>query len=98
MSSKNGETLLLTKGDANGSHDRDLYAPGKMERHNNLFVTDCVLSIGQMWLKREDVVGRIRGVVRKVGFITIKLNDMPSLKFDTKKDGKSCVLCLCVCD
>ena len=36
---------------------------------------------GQMWLRKRDLLGRIKGVLRKLGFVTIKLNDYPFLKF-----------------
>ncbi|RKP03633.1 hypothetical protein CXG81DRAFT_29219 [Caulochytrium protostelioides] len=35
---------------------------------------------GQMWIKREDVVGRVRGMIPYIGMITILLNDYPQLK------------------
>ncbi|KAJ1912474.1 Signal peptidase complex catalytic subunit [Tieghemiomyces parasiticus] len=36
---------------------------------------------GQMWVKNEHVVGRVRGYVSYVGMVTIILNDYPQLKF-----------------
>ncbi|CAD8194829.1 unnamed protein product [Paramecium octaurelia] len=35
----------------------------------------------QMWLERSDIMGKIEGVLPYVGYITILLNDYPSLKF-----------------
>lgn len=35
---------------------------------------------GQMWLSREDILGRARGTLRYVGMVTIILNDYPPLK------------------
>lgn len=35
---------------------------------------------GQMWLRREDILGRARGTLRYVGMVTIILNDYPPLK------------------
>ncbi|CAN0121872.1 unnamed protein product [Ectocarpus sp. 12 AP-2014] len=36
---------------------------------------------GQMWLSREDILGRARGTLRYVGMVTIILNDYPLLKY-----------------
>ncbi|XP_067941829.1 signal peptidase complex catalytic subunit SEC11A-like [Watersipora subatra] len=36
---------------------------------------------GQLWLKREDVVGRARGFLPYVGIVTILMNDYPQLKY-----------------
>ena len=36
---------------------------------------------GQMWLKREDIIGRAVGCLRSVGMVTILLNDYPMLKY-----------------
>lgn len=36
---------------------------------------------GQKWLKREDIMGRAKGVLRYMGMITILLNDYPILKY-----------------
>eukprot|EP00924_Labyrinthula_sp_SR-Ha-C_P011308 snap_masked-scaffold_36-processed-gene-0.43-mRNA-1 protein AED:0.03 eAED:0.03 QI:0/-1/0/1/-1/1/1/0/189 len=36
---------------------------------------------GQMWLKREEIIGRVRFVCRKMGMITIWMNDYPALKY-----------------
>ncbi len=35
---------------------------------------------GQMWIHREDVVGRVKGFLPYVGMVTIVLNDYPQLK------------------
>ncbi|CAN0426550.1 unnamed protein product, partial [Scytosiphon promiscuus] len=35
---------------------------------------------GQMWVSREDIVGRVRGTLRYVGMVTLILNDYPPLK------------------
>ncbi|TPX69654.1 hypothetical protein SpCBS45565_g02304 [Spizellomyces sp. 'palustris'] len=35
---------------------------------------------GQMWIKKEDVVGRVKGFLPYVGMVTILLNDYPQLK------------------
>lgn len=36
---------------------------------------------GQMWLNREDILGRSVGTLRYVGMVTIALNDYPVLKY-----------------
>jgi len=36
---------------------------------------------GQLWLGREDILGRARGTLRYVGMVTIILNDYPVLKY-----------------
>ncbi|KAG5187266.1 Sec11-like protein [Tribonema minus] len=36
---------------------------------------------GQLWLQREDILGRARGALRYVGMVTIVLNDYPALKY-----------------
>jgi hypothetical protein len=36
---------------------------------------------GQLWLQREDIMGRAKGVLRYLGMITIILNDYPAVKY-----------------
>lgn len=36
---------------------------------------------GQSWLMRSDILGKVVGVVRHAGMVTIVLNDYPSLKY-----------------
>ena len=36
---------------------------------------------GQRWLRKEDIMGRAKGVLRYLGMVTIVLNDYPALKF-----------------
>lgn len=36
---------------------------------------------GQLWLERDDVLGRAVGTLRYVGMVTIILNDYPALKY-----------------
>lgn len=35
---------------------------------------------GQMWIHRQDVIGRVKGFLPHIGMITIILNDYPQLK------------------
>ena len=36
---------------------------------------------GQLWLQREDILGRAKGTLRYLGMVTIILNDYPVLKY-----------------
>lgn len=36
---------------------------------------------GQLWLERQDILGRAVGTLRYVGMVTIILNDYPALKY-----------------
>lgn len=36
---------------------------------------------GQLWLEREDILGRAKGTLRYLGMVTIILNDYPVLKY-----------------
>ena len=36
---------------------------------------------GQLWLEREDILGKAVGTLRYVGMVTIALNDYPVLKY-----------------
>lgn len=36
---------------------------------------------GQLWLNREDILGKATGTLRYVGMVTIALNDYPVLKY-----------------
>merc|ERR1712161_100410 len=36
---------------------------------------------GQLWLDREDVLGKVVGTLRYVGMVTVALNDYPVLKY-----------------
>lgn len=36
---------------------------------------------GQLWLERDDIMGKAVGVLRYVGMVTIALNDYPVLKY-----------------
>jgi signal peptidase I len=38
-------------------------------------------SPGQLWLQREDIIGKAVGTMRYVGMVTIPLNDYPVLKY-----------------
>ena len=40
-----------------------------------------VYARGQLWLNRDDIVGKAVGSLRYVGMVTIVLNDYPKLKY-----------------
>mmetsp|Transcript_28730 Transcript_28730/g.39509 ORF Transcript_28730/g.39509 Transcript_28730/m.39509 type:complete len:183 (+) Transcript_28730:1620-2168(+) len=60
-------------------------ADGKIEvltKGDNNRVDDRGLyAPGQLWLQREDILGRARGTLRYLGMVTIILNDYPVLKY-----------------
>ncbi|KAG7528033.1 hypothetical protein FFLO_06453 [Filobasidium floriforme] len=58
--------LMLTKGDNNPTDDLGLY-------HSYMR--------GMKWLKRDMVVGKVRGFLPHVGYVTIVMNDYPQLKY-----------------
>ena len=41
----------------------------------------ALYSDGQVWLKRKDLMGKVQGYLPYVGYLTILLNDYPSLKW-----------------
>lgn len=60
-----GTEEVLTKGDANAQDD----AKGRL------------YSPGQLWLTREELVGRANGFLPYLGMVTIYLTDYPWLKY-----------------
>jgi len=62
-----GKVRLLTKGDNNPTEDRGLYNP-----HGGNT---------KLWLEEEEVLGRAKGYLPKLGHLTIWLTDYPALKF-----------------
>ena len=60
-------------------------ADGKVEvltKGDNNRVDDRGLyAPGQLWLQREDILGRANGTLRYLGMVTIILNDYPPLKY-----------------
>lgn len=47
---------------------------------------------GQLWLQREDILGRARGTLRYLGMVTIILNDYPALKYFLIGNRTYCLL------
>lgn len=63
-------------------HEQEDGAVNILTKGDNNQVHDRGLySDGQMWLEREDVVGKAVGSLRYIGMVTIWLNDYPSLKY-----------------
>ncbi len=48
---------------------------------NNTVDDTGLYAPGQLWLSREDILGRARGSLRYLGMVTIILNDFPKLKY-----------------
>ena len=48
---------------------------------NNRIDDRSLYSPGQLWLSREDVLGKAVGTLRYIGMVTIMLNDYPALKY-----------------
>merc|ERR1719197_1350326 len=59
------------------SGDVDLLTKGD----NNRVDDRGLYAPGQLWLQRQDVLGRAIGTLRYVGMVTIILNDYPMLKY-----------------
>jgi len=63
-------------------HQKDDGAVELLTKGDNNRVDDRGLyAPGQMWLEREDVLGKATGTLRYVGMVTIALNDYPVLKY-----------------
>jgi signal peptidase len=63
-------------------HETDDAEVSILTKGDNNQVNDRGLySDGQLWLKREDIVGKAVGSLRYIGMVTIWLNDYPSLKY-----------------
>ena len=63
-------------------HEKEDGAVNILTKGDNNHVHDRGLySDGQMWLSREDIVGKAVGSLRYIGMVTIWLNDYPSLKY-----------------
>lgn len=56
---------------------------------------------GQLWLTKNDIVGRARGVLPYVGMITIYMNEYPNFKVSTSQIKlnaqfyRNCLKCFC---
>jgi signal peptidase len=48
---------------------------------NNRVDDRSLYAPGQLWLERQDILGKAVGTLRYVGMVTIALNDYPVLKY-----------------
>ncbi|KAK1921544.1 putative signal peptidase [Papiliotrema laurentii] len=42
---------------------------------------DLMLYKGQQWIERKHIIGKVRGFLPYVGYVTIAMNDFPQLKY-----------------
>ncbi|PFH53452.1 hypothetical protein AMATHDRAFT_73288 [Amanita thiersii Skay4041] len=52
-----------------------------LTKGDNNHVDDIELYQGLEWLERKHIVGKVRGFVPYVGYVTIAMNDFPQLKY-----------------
>ncbi|TFK75688.1 hypothetical protein BDN72DRAFT_810603 [Pluteus cervinus] len=52
-----------------------------LTKGDNNYVDDIELYQGLQWLERKHIVGKVRGFLPYVGYVTIAMNDFPQLKY-----------------
>ncbi|KAH6910714.1 signal peptidase complex catalytic subunit SEC11 [Coprinopsis sp. MPI-PUGE-AT-0042] len=52
-----------------------------LTKGDNNHVDDIELYNGMNWLERKHIVGKVRGFLPYVGYVTIAMNDFPQLKY-----------------
>jgi len=52
-----------------------------LTKGDNNYVDDIDLYQGLEWLERKHIVGKVRGFLPYVGYVTIAMNDFPQLKY-----------------
>jgi len=52
-----------------------------LTKGDNNYVDDIELYQGLEWLERKHIVGKVRGFMPFVGYVTIAMNDFPQLKY-----------------
>jgi len=52
-----------------------------LTKGDNNYVDDLELYQGLEWLERKHIVGKVRGFLPYVGYVTIAMNDFPQLKY-----------------
>ncbi|EKM78480.1 hypothetical protein AGABI1DRAFT_121544 [Agaricus bisporus var. burnettii JB137-S8] len=52
-----------------------------LTKGDNNYVDDLELYQGLQWLERKHIVGKVRGFLPYIGYVTIAMNDFPQLKF-----------------
>ncbi|GJJ71296.1 signal peptidase I [Entomortierella parvispora] len=66
--SEPGRQLLLTKGDHNAAHDRQIYQELPQNRD-------------KMWVAEDEIVGRVQGHIPYLGYVTVAMADYPRVKY-----------------
>jgi len=83
------ETHDLSAGPAKSKSDGESGYMGQPPARNQLLLTkgdnnpvdDIELYNGMNWLERRHIVGKVRGFLPYIGYITIAMNDFPQLKY-----------------
>ncbi|KAF8180128.1 signal peptidase complex catalytic subunit SEC11 [Pholiota molesta] len=52
-----------------------------LTKGDNNYVDDIELYQGLEWLERKHIVGKVRGFLPYIGYVTIAMNDFPQLKY-----------------
>ncbi|KAL9709355.1 Signal peptidase complex catalytic subunit [Leucoagaricus gongylophorus] len=52
-----------------------------LTKGDNNYVDDLELYQGLKWLERKHIVGKVRGFLPYIGYVTIAMNDFPQLKY-----------------
>ncbi|KAK2459821.1 hypothetical protein APHAL10511_008142 [Amanita phalloides] len=52
-----------------------------LTKGDNNHIDDITLYQGLEWLERKHIIGKVRGFIPYVGYVTIAMNDFPQLKF-----------------
>ncbi|KAF8812803.1 signal peptidase complex catalytic subunit SEC11 [Phlegmacium glaucopus] len=52
-----------------------------LTKGDNNYVDDIDLYQGLEWLERKHIIGKVRGFLPYVGYVTIAMNDFPQLKY-----------------
>ncbi|KAG5639722.1 Signal peptidase complex catalytic subunit [Sphagnurus paluster] len=63
--------------------DTSMLVPAQrmLTKGDNNHVDDIELYNGIKWLERKHIVGKVRGFLPYVGYVTIAMNDFPQLKY-----------------
>jgi len=59
----------------------DLKPQSLLTKGDNNELDDIQLYNGLSWLERKHIVGKVRGYVPWIGYVTIAMNDFPQLKY-----------------
>ncbi|KDR77181.1 hypothetical protein GALMADRAFT_246428 [Galerina marginata CBS 339.88] len=70
------------KGSVNKESEAAVVAHQRLlTKGDNNYVDDIELYQGLEWLERKHIVGKVRGFLPYVGYVTIAMNDFPQLKY-----------------